>query len=238
MLRAVYHPWFERLLAVAGPGERVLEMGAGPGLLAAHARRHRPDLRWFGADLIAGPWNDLAADALRLPVRDGALDAILCLDLIHHLARPIEFLSEAARVLRPGGRLAAMEPWVTPLSFPIYRWLHQEGCRPGLDPRDPFGSRFGGGKPAFLGDAAIVWRLLRATPSAEWPRMGFGLPSVELWNGFAYLSTLGFRRSSLLPRCGLRPLLWLDRWCRPAAGVLGLRALVVWKRLPPKGPAP
>jgi ubiquinone/menaquinone biosynthesis C-methylase UbiE/DNA-binding transcriptional ArsR family regulator len=40
-----------------------------------------------------------------LPIVDGALDAATLLLVLHHLPDPVEALAEAARVLRPGGRL-------------------------------------------------------------------------------------------------------------------------------------
>jgi ArsR family transcriptional regulator len=40
-----------------------------------------------------------------LPIQDGALDAATLLLVLHHLPAPVEALAEAARVLRPGGRL-------------------------------------------------------------------------------------------------------------------------------------
>ena len=40
-----------------------------------------------------------------LPIQDGALDAATLLLVLHHLPDPVEALGEAARVLRPGGRL-------------------------------------------------------------------------------------------------------------------------------------
>src|SRR5262249_45174681 len=129
VLADVYSVWFEALLgALDSSHRRVLEPGAGPGFFADYARRHRPELTWISADVLAAPWNDVAADGLRMPFRTSALDAILAVDLVHHLARPGLFFAEAARVLAPGGRVSVVEPWVTPLSYPIYRWLHQEGC--------------------------------------------------------------------------------------------------------------
>ena len=71
---------------------------------------------------------------------------------------------------RPVGRIALMEPWVTPVSYPIYRFVHQEGCTLGIDPWDPFGAA--AGKDAFEGDGALPWRIVRSTSEAEWRRPG------------------------------------------------------------------
>ena len=104
-----------------------------------------------------------------------------------------------AVVLRPAGRIAVIEPWVSVLSFPVYRWLHQEGCTLGIDPWDPFGHPATDGKDPFQGNAAVLWRLVRATPTARWLELGFEPPRVTRLNGFAYLMSLGFRKASLLP---------------------------------------
>lgn len=229
VLEGVYAPWFDVLLAQAGTGQRVLEIGAGPGFLGAHARRRRPDLRWIASDIIGAPWNDVAADAGRLPFRSGSFDAVVCLDLVHHLARPRDFFAEAARVLVPGGRLAAVEPWVTPMSYPIYRWLHDEGCDLGIDPWDPF-ARSGEAKEAFEGNGALTWRVVRSGTAAEWARLGLGPPRVRLLNSFGYLLSLGFRPGSLLPKA-LVPLVHLvDRATTPVAPLTAMRAEIVWTR--------
>lgn len=228
-LQAVYAAWFDRLLAEAGPGQRVLEVGAGPGLFSRYARARRPDLHWVATDLLPARWNDLAADATRLPVRDAAVHRVLAVDVVHHLEDPAAFFAEVGRVLRPGGLLAAVEPWVTPLSYPVYRWLHQEGCTPGLDPLRPFPPR-PGGKAAFDGDAALVPALVRALDADAWSRWGLAPPTVELINGFAYLLTLGFRPSSLLPRPLAAPMMAVDRLARGLARWTALRACLVWRR--------
>jgi SAM-dependent methyltransferase len=230
LLRDVYQVWFDALLTQVPPGGRVLEPGAGPGLMAEYAREHSPELRWVAADILPAPWNDLAADGLRLPFREGTFDAVVMLDVVHHLARPARFFAEAARVLRPGAPLAVVEPWVTPFSYPIYRWLHEEGCRLSRDPWAPFSADVGEPKDAFEGDASVVWGLVRRTPAARWAELGFGPPRVEVLNGFAHLASLGFARRALLPRALARPLVRLDAMTRVLAPVTGLRALAVWKR--------
>jgi SAM-dependent methyltransferase len=205
VLADIYGVWFEALLGTLGSSHRrVLELGAGPGFLSEYARGRRPDLSWIATDILATPWNDLAADGLRLPFRSAAFDAILGVDFLHHLARPRRFFEEAARVLTPGGRVALAEPWVTPLSYPIYRCLHREGCSLGLDSWQPFDEH--GAKDPMDGDAAVVWGLARRTSESQWRRLGFRPPRCTPLNAFAYLASLGFLRWSLLPR-RLAPLL-------------------------------
>jgi SAM-dependent methyltransferase len=226
VLAQVYEPWFAALLAEAPVGGRVLEVGAGPGLFAPHAKEKRPDLRWTASDLHPVPWNAVAADAGRLPIRDRSVSTVLGLDVLHHLPEPARFFAEAARVLRPGGSLALVEPWITPLSWVVYRFFHQERCRLSVDPWQPFPRE---GKDSFDGDAAVPWRIVRDTDEARWRSLGYDPPRVRRVNALAYVATLGFRKGSLLPEPLARPALWLERAMGPFAPLLALRASIVWR---------
>jgi len=224
-LARVYEPWFSALLDAAPRGARVLEVGAGPGFLGEAARARRPDLRWIASDLHLAPWNTLAADAGRLPFAARSLDAVVGLDVLHHLAAPLDFFREAARALRAGGRIALVEPWITPLSWPIYRFVHQEDCRLSVDPWKPFPA---GGKDSFDGDAAVPWRMARDTPPERWGELGLRPPRVLRLNAFAYLLSLGFRPASLLPARLAPALVAADRATQPLAPLTALRAILTW----------
>jgi SAM-dependent methyltransferase len=227
VLARVYEPWFELLLAACPRDARVLEVGAGPGFLAPFAARRRPDLRLFASDLHPASWNTLAADAFRLPLVDGSVAAVVGLDVLHHLARPAAFFRESARVLAPGGRITLVEPWITPLSWVVYRFFHQEDCRLGVDPWDPFP---GGDKDSFDGDAAVPWRMLRTTRPETWRELGSLPPRWRRLNAFGYLLSLGFRPASLLPASLAAPFLALDRLTSPVSPLTALRAAIVWER--------
>lgn len=66
-----------------------------------------------GALYLARP--DVFGDAARLPFRDASVDTVVLLEVLEHLRRPDEALSEIARVLRPGGILLLTLPFLYPV---------------------------------------------------------------------------------------------------------------------------
>lgn len=228
-LQRVYSVWFDRLLAGVPRRARVLEVGAGPGFLADFARERRPDLRFISSDLIPTGWNNLAADAGRLPLLDASIDAIVGLDTLHHLPDPAGLFAEAGRVLRPGGCLVLLEPWVSLFSYPIYRWLHQEDCDSSINEWHPF--ERANGKAAFDGNAAIPGCLVKRTMDERWTSFALARPTVERMNAFPYLLSLGFRPSSLLPAALVGLLLGFDRATGPLSHLTAMRATLQWRRL-------
>jgi SAM-dependent methyltransferase len=104
-------------LAEVREGQRVLDVGCGPGALTGEL------VRLVGADAVAAVDPSVAfvaaakerhprvdvrrAPAEQLPFEDGAFDATLAQLVVHFLADPVAGLREMARVTRPGGVVAA-----------------------------------------------------------------------------------------------------------------------------------
>ena len=120
-------PWAVQGQPVAGD---VLEIGAGAGAMAEAILRRYPEARLtvtdFDPSMVAalerrlGAYDDRVrveqADASALPYADGRFDVVLSFLMLHHTVRWEQVLSEAVRVLRPGGRLVgydllAVQPW-------------------------------------------------------------------------------------------------------------------------------
>ncbi len=110
-----YHLGLARLL----PGERVLDLGSGSGMdVFAAAAQVGPGGSVTGVDIT--PEQLAKADRLRrdehvsfrrarierLPFEDGSFDAVISNGVVNLSADKRRVLVEAARVLRPGGRLA------------------------------------------------------------------------------------------------------------------------------------
>ncbi len=100
-----------------GPDSRLLETGCGTGALIASLVERFP-ARYAGVDLD-GPRLEFArrilprgafmrADGRRLPFADGAFDGAFCHFLLLWTADPLSILVEMARVVKPGGFVAAL----------------------------------------------------------------------------------------------------------------------------------
>jgi demethylmenaquinone methyltransferase/2-methoxy-6-polyprenyl-1,4-benzoquinol methylase len=139
--------WRKRVQRIlqAGPGERVLDLAAGTGtssvtfaasgancvacdfsfgmLQAGQARlTARDPLR----DKTRGRVAFAAGDALRLPFRDGAFDAVTISFGLRNVHGARDALAEMRRVTRPGGRLVVCEfsrITVEPLDMLYRRYL-------------------------------------------------------------------------------------------------------------------
>jgi SAM-dependent methyltransferase len=113
-----------RELGALVDGPRVLDLGVGSGLSGLEMARATPTRRHVGVDLsdrmlrtararsvAAGlPLALVRADAERLPFRAGAFDGATGHSFLYLVDDPAATLAELRRVLRPGGRVAFLEP--------------------------------------------------------------------------------------------------------------------------------
>lgn len=227
-LRRIYkEEFFSRLLSFCQRGHVSLEVGAGPGFL----KEMLPDL--ISTDVIQCPWLDAVVDAQRLPFKTASVTNLLGLDVLHHFETPVTFLTEAKRILTPGGRLILVEPWVTPFSYVIYRYLHQEDCDLSARPLEGEAIRSESVKKAFDGNQAIPYLLFGPRTLAKTLEFvpGFKPLAVEPFCLFAYLLSFGFKRVNLLPEALYKMIAGFERRTLPLwRSLAALRVLLVLER--------
>ncbi len=118
----------EHLVELLGvlPGHSVLDVAnglGGTGRVIRRMERHAHvvglniDERQIAAGRSLGGRRpapaQVVADACSLPFRDGAFERAICVEAAFHFASRRVFLEEAARVLRPGGRLVISDVALT-----------------------------------------------------------------------------------------------------------------------------
>jgi SAM-dependent methyltransferase len=203
-IRLLYRDFHRRLLESCPEGP-VLDIGGG----TAHVKDSRPDI--ISTDILRFPGIDVVADAHRLPFPGRYFSGVVMLDVLHHLERPVEFLSEASRVLKPGGRLAMIEPAMTPIARRFYENFHEEPVDMSADPfapvaidpdRDPFDANQA--IPSLLFTSAAA----RSRLEAEVPSLR--VTRVEWLSLFVYPLSGGFQNWSLMPAALVRPMLAIE----------------------------
>ncbi len=223
VIRELYHQYYMRIVAACAPGP-TLELGGGAG----HSRDFIPNL--ISADILPAPWLDVVCDAQCMPFRNAVFSNIVLLDVLHHIPRPLAFLSDAARVLRRGGRLVILDPAITPLSWPFYRFLHQEPVDLSVDPLDEETTM--SKNDPFDSNQAIASLLFgRHRRRLEKSVNQFEIVTLRRFSFFAYPLSGGFKAWSLLPVAAVRPLVRIEDKLEPLLGsLMAFRLLAVLER--------
>jgi SAM-dependent methyltransferase len=196
-LRALYGDWYGQVAAELPPpalGPR-LELGSGPGF----ARAFIPDLQL--SDIVRAPWHDREVSAEALPFGDATVGALVLFDVLHHLPAPRQFFAEAARALRPGGRIVLCEPYISPFSYPVYKFFHEEPLVLRVDPLAGFDARVADdARDPFDSNQAIPTLLFgrrRKLFATTFPSLA--VVRVSHLSGPSYPASGGFSRRPFLP---------------------------------------
>jgi SAM-dependent methyltransferase len=121
-------------------GTRVLDAGAGDAPyrpLFAHCEHVTQD--WPGSPHAGAGASAIVADLHDLPVADASFGAVLCTEVLEHVAEPERVVAELRRVLAPGAPLLVTVPFVGELhEEPHDHWRYTNHGLRGLLERGGF----------------------------------------------------------------------------------------------------
>ena len=223
ILKKLYHNWYRIIGNALKPGA-ILEIGGGSGNLKEffpHA---------ISSDILFSPWTDAVLDAHFLPFKDATLDNIVLFDVLHHLTDPSHFFFEAQRALNRNGRIILMEPYVSWVSFLVYRFLHQEGMVWNIDPFKK--NCLDKNKKRFHGNQAIptlIFERYRQRFVKNFP--GLKIIKNERMDCMIYPLSGGFHNPSLCPLFLYSTLEYLEMILHPLKRFLAFRLFVVLEKI-------
>jgi SAM-dependent methyltransferase len=221
ILRQVYSRWFDLLHRACAPGQPSVELGCGPGFF----KGLYPET--VATDTWLNPYADCIVDGRALPFGNATVANLVMLDVFHHVGDPQRLLQEAARVLRPGGRLVMIEPWLGLAGRWFFRYVHHEQCDLQVDPLRPWDAA---DKDPMQGNVALPFLFFAAGGYLD--RTGLPLAVIERrpFAALPWLLSGGFQPFSLLPARLGGAAAALDRILSRAPALTASRCLLVIER--------
>lgn len=223
VLRKIYHDFYRRIQEYAQPGQ-TLEIGGGTGNL----KEYLPSV--VSTDIVDSSWVDVVCDAQDMPFDGASFDNIVGVDVLHHIERPVRFLREASRILRKGGRLILIDPAITPMSYPFYKFIHEEPVDMSVNPledaalspdRKPF--------DANQGIPTLLYTRYRNALAKAFPELK--MVDVNYFSLWAYPLSGGFKPWSLVPSSCVDALLGLEQKIETFVGkFLAFRVVAVMEQ--------
>lgn len=198
----------------------VVELGSGAGFL----KDYIPDL--ITSEILKVPIVDLIFDGQALPFKTASLQAIVMMDVFHHIPRPDRFLDQAAEVIKSNGRMIMIEPWVTTWSRFVYKYLHHEP----IDP-EVIDWHFQKGRPLSQANSALPWivfrrdRLKFERRFPEWQ-----IDQIRSHTPFCYLLSGGLSFKSFLPGACYKFCRQLEYRLQALNPLIAMFATIVLKR--------
>lgn len=189
-LRKLYQDWYSIFINEIAilPDGLLVELGSGGGFFKEMA----PQV--ICTDIIDLPTNDMTFSALNMPFNDQSVGGIFMIDTMHHIPESEQFLNEAKRVLKSGGKIIMIEPANSIWGRFIYKNFHHEPFIPegnwSIPPTGPL-SGANGALPwiVFIRDHELF--------KAKFPE--FKIECIEYINPLTYLFSGGVSRNQLLP---------------------------------------
>jgi SAM-dependent methyltransferase len=206
--------WYQKLYARAFSGFqvfdqlKVLEIGSGSSPLQ-HFYSHV-----ITSDILPLDHVDLVLDCHKIhnynESADASLDIITMTNVLHHLHNPVDFMDKAAKKIKPGGWIIAIEPYFSHISRLIYKLLHHEPSDFTIE--QPLLSDIKG--PLSSANMALP-QLLFLHNKETWLQSlekHYQLQQIktEFFTSLAYMATGGISRSIPIPQVFYRNFLNID----------------------------
>ncbi|MBF0406757.1 MAG: class I SAM-dependent methyltransferase [Candidatus Riflebacteria bacterium] len=220
-LYSLYREWYKLLInSLPEINGKILELGSGGGFLAELI----PDL--IASDIIFLNKLSLICDARSLPFVGDSFKAIVMVNVLHHIPCIDSFFKSASRVLKRGGRIIMIEPWLTKTSKLIYKNMHHE-----LFDEKQKAWQLSTDSPLSSANGALPWIVLqRDIRKFEALFSEFKILKIHKMMPLSYLLSGGVSMRSLIPGFLYSPIRFIENILEKNFTSTGMFALAILEK--------
>ncbi len=219
-LKKLYMDFYRKLGRHLPAGAlKVLEIGSGGGFI----KEILPDV--ITSDIKKTNVVDKVFSAENLPFEPGTLDAIVMLNVFHHLHDAESCLKSFSRCLRQGGKIVMIEPANTPWR----RWVDSHFHDETFDPQAGWKIQKQG--PMSAANGALAWIIFSRDREIFYNKFPeFEIKGLRLHTTFRYIASGGLSYCQILPTWMYSVVLFFEICLTPLMPWVGYFQTIVIER--------
>ncbi len=220
ILQLIWRKWYEEIDKFMPEDGLNVELGAGGGFTETYFKN------LVQTDVVLTPNIDICVDGSDLAFKDSILDTIVMIGVLHHIKNIDKFFNEAKRVLKKGGKILMVEPYISFFSYPVWKLLHYQGCNLktlSCDSNDY--ARIGSN----LAIPTILFKKERKQFEKNYPDLK--IIHENYHTIFRFFASGGYTYPSLIPKFLLPLLLKLEKILEPLGKRLGSFMTVIIQKI-------
>lgn len=226
LLKTVYMDLFSKMLPfiLDDKDSRTVEIGSGIGQI----KEIIPDC--ITTDIFPNDRIDQVESIYDLSFTDNEISNMIMLHVFHHLRYPGTALYELHRVMKIGGRVIILDPYISVLGRLVYGPLHHEPIamkdKINWDAPEEFLVADDSYYAAQGNASRIFWRNEFGAELKGWKRV-----AVKRYSTIPYILSGGYSKPQMSPAWALGVMKVMEKVCDTMPGLLGMCLLVVLEKV-------
>lgn len=216
--KRIYCEILEDIYINTDNSQKILEIGSG-----GHGFIKEIDKKVITSDIEKHKNCDLVVNAECIPFENESLDAIIGIQVLHHIINPSNFLHEAVRTLRHNGVIILFEPSYGLVSTLLHKFFHSEPFEKKQSFEDAMYSNKTNQAVSYILFKKYKKKLFKQLPQLS-------VVKIKKRSFLEYIMSGGFHHKAYVPEKLITLFKGIDKMLMPFMGLLSIHQIIILKR--------